>query len=181
MNQAAAFFASVVDLARDSGAIGQVLRHYDGSILQAADEAAKRAADSRQSNGDPDRLPLPDPWEILLELPGVPEFDKAIFQAARSQLLALRHLGRIRLGIATQNTDWQRTAIQARRAGDVASSNHAAEKVANNLWQYEPVTGLLHEQATSRPGLLQNAEDWQSKRKAQMVHHGEWVESEKNM
>jgi hypothetical protein len=174
MNRAHRYFANIVELARDRGLIGNILRDYPEWIWRATDKSAEQDAEYQTKHGDQKRLPLPDPWRFLLGMRDVPDSHKAVFLAAQSQLVALRHLGRMRMGIATLETDWQQEAIQARNAGDGARSNHAANKVANGLWQFEPVVETVKNKAEDRPELLIDALAWQKRRRAQLVHRGEW-------
>ena len=173
MNQAHRYFANTVELAHDRGLIGAVLRKYPEWIWRAADKSAEQDADYRKRHNDATRLPLPDPWRFLLDMRDVPAEDKAIFCAAQSQLLALRHLNRIRMGIATLNSDWQQEAIRAGIEGDTIRSNHAAKNVANGLCQFEAVLETLHDHAIDIPDLLDDAHKWQDRRRRQLVHRGE--------
>lgn len=172
VKQAQNYFASVVGLARDRGLIGSVLRTYPDWVWQAADKWAEQDADYQTNYNDPNRLPLPDPWRFLLDLRDVSEMDKGVFRAAQSQLLAFRHLNRIRMGTATLTTDWHREAIRARKTGDEARSNHAANKVANGLWPFVKVSEILREYAKDRPELLNSARVWQERRRKELVRHG---------
>jgi hypothetical protein len=174
MRQAQKHFARVVELVRDKGAIGSILRRREGWVLQEADRWAEQDFESQKKHNDPNRLPFPDPWRHLSTMPVFSDYEKAVFRAAQSQLVALRHLGRMRLGIATLNTDWHQEAI----AGDKDRANHAANKVANGLWRFGPIIETLKKSAKDRPGLLDNARVWQERRRRQLVHRGEWDDTE---
>jgi len=177
MNQVQQYFSCLVELSRDTGLIGQVLRKYQ-DLLPAADKWAEQSADYKKKKEDLNRLPVPDPWQFLIDAPSVPEQDKAIFRAAQSQLVALRHLGRMRMGIATLETDWHQEALQARSKGQFVRANHAANKVANGLWEIGKVSESLLDHAKTRPGLLASARSWQKRRRAQQVHSGNWDDSQ---
>ena len=178
MKQAQRFFASIIELAHDRGLIGDVLRKCPEWIWRAADKSAEQDADYLVRHNDPDRLPLPDPWRFLLGLRDVSEWDQFVFRAAQSQLVAFRHLGRMRMGIASLDTDWQQEAIHPRTTGNAVQANHASNKVANGLWQFEKVLEALHDHTKDRPKLLDNARRWQEQRRRQLVHHGEWDDSQ---
>jgi hypothetical protein len=178
MRQAQKHFARVVELARDKGAIGSILRRREGWVLQEADRWAEQDFESQKKHNDPNRLPFPDPWRHLSMMPVFSDYEKAVFRAAQSQLVALRHLGRMRLGIATLNTDWQQEAMRARVTRDTERANDAAERVANGLWQFGPVIETIRNYANDRPDLRDNARLWQKRRRAQLVHHGQWDDTE---
>lgn len=172
MNQAHKYFASIVELAHDQGLIGSILRKYPEWIWKAADKSAEQDRDYQIKHDDPSRLPLPNPWHFLLGLHDISEADKAIFRAAQSQLPALRHLNRIRMGIASLKTDWQQESIQARTNGDVVGFNQAADRLANGLWQFEKVAETLNLFGRGNPKLIESAVKWQERRRQQLVHHG---------
>jgi len=171
MNQAQRYFSSLVKLAQDSGLIGQILRRYPAEILRAADKWADQTATYERKHQDPRRLPLPDPWQFLLDAPAVPERDKAVFRAAQSQLPALRHVIHIAEGIATLNTDWYQEAINARDRGDEAGFNHAVSKVADGHVIHAPVQE--HARRQMNPQLSKQMERLSERRRAQLIHRGE--------
>jgi hypothetical protein len=173
--QAQRHFANIIELARDRGLIGDILRkHVDDWIWRAADKSAEQDTDYQRKHDDPNRLPLPNPWHFLLGLRDVPESVRAVFRAAQSQLVAIRHLGRMRMGIAKLATDWRREQIRALATGDTLRANHAAKNIANGLWQFEPVVNMLQSDMKESLELLNSARVWRKRRRAQLVHRGEW-------
>jgi hypothetical protein len=170
VNQAQQYFSSLAHLAKDNGLIGQVLRAYPEATLRAADKWAEQNADYQKKHNDPNRLPLPDPWQVLLDAPTAPKKDKAVFRAAQSQLGALRHLIHIAEGIATLNTDWYREAVKACARGDEAGYNHAVGKVADGHVIHARVQEDMRKQ--NDPELLKQMESLWKKRHAQLVHRG---------
>src|SRR5437867_1832016 len=110
VNQAQRYFSSVVELAGDKGLIGQTLRPYQ-ELLRAADKWAEQNVYSAEKHKDLNRLPLPDPWQFILDAPAVSTKSKEVFRAAQSQLGAVRHLIHIAEGIATLNTDWYQESV----------------------------------------------------------------------
>jgi hypothetical protein len=180
MKQVQKHFASIVELAHDQGLIGSILRKYPDWFWKAADKSAEQDADYQIKHDDPARLPLPDPWHFLMGLRDVPDPDKAIFRAAQSQLVALRHLNRIRMGIATTKSDWHREALRARTNGDANGFAKAADRIANGLWQFERVSETLKQYSSDNPGLLESAREWKGQRRRQLVHHGKSDELDKS-
>src|SRR5206468_959149 len=128
-----------VELAADKGWIGGALRTLPDWMRREADRVAEQNAEYQQEHQDPDRLPLPNPWPFFLSSPVVPQQIKKVCQAAESQLVALRHLGHMRMGIATLNTDWHGEAAKAKAAGDKGRYDHAVAKLASTLPLYAPV------------------------------------------
>ena len=86
------YFASLLELSKDRGLIGQVLQSCPEWMIREADKWAQQTQDYRERHEDPKRLPLPDPWQVLLDAPAVSPFDRSVFRAAQSQLPALLHL-----------------------------------------------------------------------------------------
>lgn len=168
---------SVLELARDKGWIGQALSTIPEWVLKAADKWARQDADYQQGHGDPNRLPLPDPWQFLLDAPAVGDLGKRTCRSAQSQLVALRHLCRMATGVATSETDWQQQALEARASGDKGLSDHAATKVASALWRFEAAQTMPQEFGMDDPTRVACAEAWQSHRRAQHVHRSDWDEA----
>jgi hypothetical protein len=123
------YFSRLAQLSKDNGLIGQVLHNYSDELLRAADKWGEQTRENQEKHQDPTRLPLPDPWQFLLDAPVVPDRDKAVFRAAQSQNVALRHLFHIAQGIATLNTDWFQQSIEAIAKGDRPAYEHAIGKV----------------------------------------------------
>jgi hypothetical protein len=164
------YFAPLVELANDNGLIGQILRRYQ-ELLPAADKWAAQDAEHQKKHNDPNRLPLPDPWQFLLDAPAVFKIDKTVFRAAQSQLRALRHLIHIVEGIATLNKDWYQESVEARACGNKRRYEHAIRKISDAHILNERV------QADARkcndPKLLKQMEWLLKNRRAQLVHRGE--------
>jgi len=169
VNHAQQYFASVVELAKDNGLIGQVLRPYQ-DLLRAADKWAEQNARCAKKQNEVNRLPLPDPWQFLLDAPAVSAKSKEVFRAAQSQLGALRHLIHIAEGIATLNTDWYQESLKARVKGDEPRYNHAMKKIADGHVIHAPVQLDVRNQ--NDPELLKQMECLWRKRRAQLVHRG---------
>lgn len=161
-------------MAKDQGLIGQVLRPYPDEVLRAADKWANQDSEYATKHNDPNRSPLPDPWQFLLDAPATPNRDKAIFRAAQSQLEALRHLIHIAEGIATLNTDWYEESIRARAEGDKSRYNHAVGRVADGHIIHARVQETVRKQNDSK--LLRYMEQLWKKRRTQLVHRGKGSE-----
>lgn len=170
VNQAQQYFASLVELAEDKGLIGQVLRPYQ-EFLRAADKWAEQNAESAKKHNDPNRLPLPDPWQFLIDAPAVSSESKKVFRAAQSQLGALRHLIHIAQGIATLNKDWYEELIRARTLGDKVGYDHAAGKIADGHIIHAQVQEDVRKQ--NDPELVRQMDRLWQKRRAQLVHRGQ--------
>lgn len=170
MNQAQRYFSSLVELTKHEGLIGQVLGRYPDELLRAADKWAEQSAEYATKHKDPNRLPLPDPWQFLLDAPVVSRRDKTVFRAAQSQFVALRHLIHMAEGIATLTTDWYQESVIARAKSDEARYNRAISKVAD--------AHVIHAQAQEDvrkqddPKLLRQMEWLWKKRRAQLIHRG---------
>jgi hypothetical protein len=143
-------------------------------MLEEADKWARQKADYGKNHGDPNRLPLPDPWQFLLDEPEVGDLGKKIFRAAQSQLVALRRLLHMATGIATLQTDWQQTALKARASGNKRLSDHAADKVAGALIRLESARSMLREFIGNDSTRTASAKAWQARRRAQLVHRSKW-------
>jgi len=174
VNQAQQNFSSLVELAKDEGLIGQVLRRYPDEVLRAADKWAEQNTEYATKHKDPNRLPSPDPWQFLLDAPAVSKEDKAVFRAAQSQLGALRHLIHMAEGIATLNTDWYQESIEARTTNDEIRYQHAIGKVADGHVIHARVQEEVRKQ--NDPELLKQMEWLWKKRRAQLVHGGKGSE-----
>jgi len=174
MSQAQRYFCSLVELRKDKGLIGHVLRRYPEEILRAADKWAQQNADYAEKHQDPKRLPAPDPWQFLLEAPVVPVIDKSVFRAAQSQIGALRHLIHIAEGIATLNCDWHQESIKAHAKGDKAVYDHAIRKVADAHVIHARVQEDVRKENDAE--LLKQMEWLWNKRRAQLVHRGKGEE-----
>jgi hypothetical protein len=164
------YFSKMTDLRRDTGLIGSALKNYPEWLFRAADKWAEQNADYQKKHQDPNRLPLPDPWQFLLDAPAVLKTDKAVFRAAQSQLVALRHLIHIAEDIATLNTDWYQESIRARIRGDEAGYNHAIGKIADGHVIHARVQEDVRKQ--NDPELLRQMEWLWKKRRTQLVHRG---------
>lgn len=111
-------FPSILELANDKGAIGQVLSQLPVWTLKEADR-------------------WPDPWTFLCGLNGIALSSIQAFRAAQSQRAALSHLGGMAVGYATVKTDWSQEMKKAHAKGDQCSYSHAMDKVAAALTQFE--------------------------------------------
>jgi hypothetical protein len=175
VNQSQQYFSCLVALSRDTGLIGNVLRNYPQEFLRAADKWAEQNADYQEKHEDPNRLPLPDPWQFLLDA-HVHERDKAVFRAAQSQLPALRLLCRMARSAATLNKDWHQKSINARVRGDELGYNDAMSKIADaHVWNEFVQADVRKE---NNPELLEQLEYLQKKRRAQLVRHSKKDEIE---
>lgn len=163
------YFTSLENLSQDIGSIGQVLRRYQ-DLLPAADKWAEQTFDYRKQHEDRNRLPVPDPWQFLIDAPAVSLIDKAVFRAAQSQLPALRHLIRMSQGIATVNTDWYQESVEARAKGDESKYNRAVSKVADAHVFNERVQADVRMQ--NDPALQKQMEWLLKHRRTQLVHRG---------
>lgn len=130
--------SSLVELAKDRGLIGQILRYYDFA-LHAADKWAEENAENQEKQRDNHRLPFPDTWQYLIEAPVTSPVHTKVFRAAQSQLPALRHLSHMLQGFASLNKDWYQTGLMARKTGNKLLYNKAMGKVAAAIVLYEPV------------------------------------------
>lgn len=165
------YFSTLIELGKDTGLIGTVLQNYPAWLFRAADKWAEQDADYQRENNDPNRLSLADPWQFLLDARDIPQKHKDVFRAAQSQLPALRHLGRMRMGIAKSRTDLYQKALKAKANGDKRSYNHAIGKIANEYVFYERPQEDVKKQ--NDPKLLAQMESLLKKRRAQLVHRGE--------
>ncbi len=166
------FIPPLLELARDKGWIGQALSAQPDWLIREADRWAKWQAEYAKEKHQPNRLPLPDPWQFLLGIHDPPpEFTK-ICRAAQSQLLALRDLCRRGTGVATSETDWQAEALIARARGKKRSLEHAADKVTIPLYQTEPAQAMIQGFCADDPARLENMVEWRKHRRSQLVHRG---------
>lgn len=164
------YLTSLVELAKDQGLIGSILREYE-FLLVAADKWALQNAEDEKSRRDPKRLPFPDPWEYLIEAPCVSALHRDVFRAAQSQIIALRHLSHILQGFATLNTDWYREALAARSSGNKQRFEHAIGKVAAALivhGQVQADDSKHYDQKLSADAMRQL-----QKRRQQLMHRGQ--------
>lgn len=162
------FAPSLVELAEDSGLIGQVLRRYQ-DFLSAADKWAEQNADYQEKHQDPNRLPVPDPWQFLLDARVVSKIDKAVFRAAQSQLRALRHLIHIAEGIATLNKDWYQESVKTKASGNKRKYEHAIRKISDAHILNERVQADVRR--WNDPELLKQMNFLLKNRRAQLVRH----------
>jgi len=169
---------SLVELARDKGTIGEILRRLPDWLLREADRRAEQNHEAKHKRQEAGRLPLPDPWQFLLEIPAISEEAKKVFRASQSQLAAMRQVCGMATRRATLNCDWYVEAVKAQARGDKRSYEYAAAKLGNALAQYDPVLRALREYGQNDPEFLASLEQWQSKRRAQLVHRGEGKEWE---
>jgi hypothetical protein len=171
VNHRQQYFAPLIELSKDNGLIGQVLKHYPAEILRAADKWAEQNREYQEKHRDPNRMPLPDPWQFLLDIRTLTKKDKEVFRAAQSQNGALRHLFHMAQGIATLNTDWFQKALESYAKGNKIGFKHAIRKVTD-----AHVTHVrVHDDVRSQndPELLAQMEHIWKKRRAQLVHRGE--------
>jgi hypothetical protein len=161
------YFASLIALSKEQGLIGHVLRRYPEWLLREADRRAEQTSDHRRRHQEPGRLPLPDPWRLLLDAPAVSLPDKVLFLAAQSQLPAMQHLIHIAEGIATLNTDWYQEAIDAGTIGD----KHAIAKVASVHVFNERVQKMVRAQKNAE--LLKQMEILLKQERKRLIHSGE--------
>ena len=170
MNPAKNSFSLLVELAKDTGLIGSVLRNYPAWLFRAADKSADQDVDYQDKHNDPNRLPLPNPWLFLLDAPAISKEDKTVFRAAQSQLPALSHLIHIATGIATLNTDWYREFVEAQASGNKRKYNRAVRKIAEGHIVYAHVQEDVRKR--NDPRLLKQMELLWRKRRTQFVHRG---------
>ncbi len=173
------YIAPLEEMAKDGGLIGQILRtnpDYEW-MLPVADKRAEQNTADQKKKQDPNRLPTPDPWQILLDAPAVSDKDKKVFRAAQSQLPALRHLIHIVEGIATLNTDWHQESIKARAQGHMRKHKHANRKVTDAHVLNQRVQEHISRQ--NNPELLKQMERLLKRRRAQFVHRGKKNELER--
>jgi len=163
---------SLVELARDKGTIGEILRRMrlPDWLLREADRRAEQNHAAKHKRQESGRLPWPDPWQFLLEIPGISEEAKKVFRAAQSQLAAMRHVCGMATGRGTLNCDWYDVAVKALARGDKRAYDYAAAKLGNALAQYDPVLRAVREHGQNDPEFLASLEQWQKKRRAQLVH-----------
>jgi hypothetical protein len=78
------------------------------------------------------------------------------------------------MGIATANTDWQQVNSEARATGDKRRAEHAANKAANALLQFNRCEEFRKEWVESVPALRAkreaNAANWLKQRRAVLIH-----------
>jgi hypothetical protein len=164
--------SSVVALAREEGYIGQVLCEFPDWILREADRSAAWNLACDEKHRKPNRLPLPDPWQFLLEVRKVRSCVKDVCRAAQSQLWAWRRIGRMRMGIATLHTDFHEAAITAKAQGDEAKYNRLISKFADMAVLYAPVQEDVRMNAKN-PKIVRQMEHTLKRRQAQLIHRGE--------
>lgn len=111
-------FPSLLELSRDKGPIGQVLRRMPEWILNEAGR-------------------WPDPWKFLCGVHGVSPINRSVFEAAASATNGRLHLIHIAKGTATLNADWEAELRQARGSRNPAMIEHATRKCFTPMWQYE--------------------------------------------
>ena len=169
---------SFADLIGDKGWIGEALGALPDWMLRAAARDAEQNAEYQKKHHGPNRLPCPDPWQFLLDAPGVSPQVKKVCRAAQSQLSGFRCLCRMATGVATLNTDWQQQAVKARRAGDMARSDHAARKLASALSHFTLASTMAQEWSHGDAARQQNVAAWQRRWHKQLVHRGQWSDAE---
>jgi hypothetical protein len=167
--------ASVVELARDKGWIGQALRTLPDWLRREADRWAEWNA-LYQEKHDLPRLPSRDPWQVLLDAPAVHQRLKEVCRAAQSQLVALRRLCGMATGRATLNTDWLLEARKAKAEGDQRGFDRAIGKVADAYASFDFVWADL--KAQHDPELLAQAVRHRKQLRAQLVKRGHRAEAE---
>lgn len=140
-NSARQHFSNLSRLLREGGLIGQALSRYP-DLVQEAGRWAEWQFDRQTRCQDPDRLPLPDPWQFLLAAPAVAASDKAVFRAAQRQLHAVKRFAAMARGEATLNADWNERLMSARTARDV---RHALDKIAAVRARYALFRAQSHE------------------------------------
>jgi len=166
--------ASVVELGRHKGPLGDILRMYD-YMLPAADKCAEQNATYQEKHHDLNRMPLPDPWQYLLNAPAVPLVDKEVFRAAQSQIHALRLLCRMGTGSASRGKDWVAKAIKARMEGNEIAFKRCIPKVLRALTYIETVQDDVRKQ--NNPELMRRMLEYLKKRRKQLVHRGKTAEA----
>ncbi|MGA2555037.1 MAG: hypothetical protein ABSG04_02020 [Verrucomicrobiota bacterium] len=174
MSQAPAkpFKLTLVELAQDKGWISQFLREIPDWMLREADRRAEQGACWQKEHRDPNRLPLPDPWQFLIDAPAVSPLHKKVCRAAQSQLTAVRKFCHLAIGVATLNTDWHQEALAAKVAGDKRRSDHAAKKAASALSRFSLAEEVCKEWVRGDPARKENAEWWQEQRRRELVKRG---------
>ena len=170
--QAKPFKISVVALAQEKGWISQSLSEIPDWLRREADRRAEQDACWQKEHHDPNRLPLPDPWQLLIDTPVVCPSLKKVCRAAQSQLVAYRRLSRLATGVATLNIDWQQEALAAGATGDKRRSDHAAKKVASALTRFSLAEELRTDWIRDDPARKENAEWWQEQRRRELVKRG---------
>ena len=162
--------ASVAALARNESPIGKILSSLPDWLLSAADKWAEQETDYQAKHNAPWQkyLPLPDPWQYLLDAPGVPPQTKKVCRAAQSWLAGLRKLGHMATGCGTLNTDWYEEVAKARAKGDKRREEYAFAKIADKL----VLSQLLQQDLRTQkdPKVSEQAVLWLRKRQAQIRH-----------
>ena len=111
-------FPSPLELSRDKGPIGKLLRRIPERILKEAGR-------------------WPDPWGFLRGVPGVSSTDSTVFESAASANNGWLRLTHMAKGTATLNTDWDAELRQAVANGNQAMLEHATRKCFAAMWRYE--------------------------------------------
>jgi hypothetical protein len=138
---------SLAQLARDRGYIGNVLRSLPPELIREADRYGAWKFELAEKAEDPNRLPLPDPWQFLLDAPCISAETKKVFRAAQSQIIGIQRLCRMALGVASLRTDWHKSAAKAKATKDKKAHLHAMGQVASALMRYEPLQSDLETQS----------------------------------
>ena len=170
--------ASIATLAHNESPIGQILRSLPDWMLPAADKWAQQEADYVKKHPGPWQkyLTLPDPWQYLLDAPGVSAQTKKVCRAAQSWLVGLRKLCHMATGYGTLNTDWYMETAKARAEGDKGRENYAIEKIANKIGLSNLIQQDLRTQ--KNPQLSEEAAMWRRKRREQLGHYCKWQRAE---
>jgi hypothetical protein len=165
---------SLVELASDKGTIGEILRQVPDYLLREGDRRAEQNHAARHKHQESGRLPWPDPWQFLIDLPGTSEDGRKVFRAAQSQLAAMQRLSHMAIGVG----NWYSEALNARARGDKRAHDYAAAKLGNALVQYDPVLRDVRKHGENNPAFLASLKQWQKRRRAQLVHRGQGKEWE---
>lgn len=170
--------ASLVELAQGESHIATFLRRFPDWLLRAADRWAEQDYDQEKERKAPWQhrlVPMPDPWQYLLDAPGVTPLAKQVCRAAQSWLFGFSRLCRMAEGFATQNTDWFEKAARAKAAGDTREHHRIIMKLANKFVLSRATQDDVNAQRD--PLLLLEMERLLKVRHAQIVHRphtGRW-------
>ncbi len=163
--------STVVEVARGESPIGAFLRQLPDSqwLLPAADRWAAQEADYQEKHNIPNRLPLPDPWQYLLDAPVVSPGAKAVCRSAQSWIWGLRRLCRLATGVATLKTDWLEDAEKAKANGNLQQSYRAMTKIADKL-SPSPVFQKDTQEHAAESRIVQQMQWYVQQRRAKIVH-----------
>jgi hypothetical protein len=119
----------------------------------------------------PDYFPIPDPWRILIDEPCVNPFQKQVFRAAQSFLVALKRLCRIAEGFATLNTDQLAELADAQEQGQTRRHKAISRKLAEKF----VLSKFIRDETQAKGNLPEIAEAnaLHTARKKQLAHRSQ--------